>query len=498
MKNTLLKIVVAFVLGIGIADALEYRAIDLSQQAYAIAIAACIVLLVGLFFLIPKNGKNALRTIFTIGVLLSFALLGGFRYQQMHDKVVYEWPTEERVYEGKITEGPTERKKTNRYVLLLNGKTVYAYLPKTALYEVGETLRIKARVKAPENFEGLDFDYARFLYHHQVAGTIPYVKERDIEKIAGRRGEKAFLTRVSSLRSQMKRRYAQFGFQDEELGIVTALSVGDKSLLSDAQRDVFSTAGASHVLALSGLHVGIIYMLLSGLLGRKRGERRWRFVKEVVILLSLWLFALLSGMSPSITRAVMMCTIYSLVKMLGNNNKPINTLLLTAMIMLIWQPFQLFDLSFQLSFAAMLGILLIPSSHSGNYFVNILILSVAAQLGTLPLTLHAFGAFPVYFLLTNLIVLPLTYAVMMCIVLWWMVSWTPLVAWATPALCWLVGKMNYVIGSIASLPHSQLHVGKISWATVLILYIVIALIVLLLRRFYKNYSTIRSAMKIEP
>ena len=232
--------------------------------------------------------------------------------------------------------------------------------------------------------------------------------------------------------------------------------------------------------------------------GKKKGSVWVMYIIYAVIILSLWLFALLSGMSPSITRAVMMCTIYSLVKMVGNNNKPIDTLLLTAMIMLLWQPFQLFDLGFQLSFAAMLGILLIPASRSGNYFVNILILSVAAQLGTLPLTLHAFGVFPVYFLLTNLIVLPLTYAVMMCIVFWRMVSWTPLVAWATPALSWLVGKMNYVIGSIASLPHSQLHVGKISWTTVLILYIVIALIVLLLRRFYKNYSTIRSAMKIEP
>lgn len=497
MKNTLLKFVVSFVVGIFAADMLDYRSFNLPQTRYIALIALSIALLGTLTALASKQKKKVWQVCFTVAALATFALLGAFRYQQTHDAVASEWPDGKRIYEATVVDGPTERKKTNRYVISIGGKTVYAYLPKSVRLTAGERLRMEAQIKPPENFAETDFDYARYLYHHKVSGTIPFIKEADMQRIGSESESKMPAVFFSRLRSQVRQRYSLFGFSDEELGILSALSIGDKSLLSDTQREVFSAAGASHVLALSGLHVGIVYLLLSTLLGRKRGTRRGRLLKEGLIVLSLWLFALLAGMSPSIVRAVTMCTIYAFVKCLGGANSSFDTLLLSAFVMLVFQPFQLFELSFQLSFGAMAGILLIPTFRPRNYFLSIVVLSLCAQLGTLPLTLHAFGVFPTYFLITNLVVMPLTYAIMLCIGLWWLASWTPLVSWLTPVLGWLVRQMNLLVGTIASLPHSQWQAVRISWEWVLILYTALALAVLLYRRLRRNVADYYTSMRID-
>ena len=495
MKNSLLKIAAFLALGIGIADAFEYHSLMFSQYIYLGIILFCLFLM-----LMLNRAPSSLRgigkkTLFACLALLTFSFIGGWRYQQVHDKVTTDWPNEEILYKGKIIEGPSERKKTLRYVMQVEGKTIYAYFPKTVTYEAGDELQLKTRIKAPENFEGADFDYARFLYHRRIAGTAPFVKESAILPAEEGKKEGHLSSFFPSLRKTLRRRYECFGFKDNELGIITALSLGDKSLLSDEQREVFSASGASHVLALSGLHVGIIYFLLSLLLGRKRGARRGRFVKEALIVLSLWLFAFLTGMSPSITRAVTMCTIFALVQMMGGRRSSIDALFLTAFVMLLVQPFLLFDASFQLSFGAMLGILLVSEHTPRNVFLSIILLSFAAQLGTFPLVLHYFGVLPTYFLLTNLVIFPLIYVIMACIVLWWMVSWTPLAAWATTALGWLVSQMNHILSWIAALPGSQLAVGKISWLWVALLYLLVAILIIVIRRLRNNIRRYHAAFK---
>lgn len=203
--------------------------------------------------------------------------------------------------------------------------------------------------------------------------------------------------------------------QDEAYAVLAAMTLGDKSALTKELRETYSVTGASHILALSGLHLGIIYLLLSRLTLRRR--RFW--LSQAVVILSIWAFVFLTGLSTSIIRSATMISIYALFSVAGRHRSPVNLLCFTAIIMLLVSPDALYDIGFQLSFSAVLAILLLMPLFErlfpDNYFVshpwkrmiyNLVGVSVAAQIGVAPLIAYHFGRFSTYFLLTNFIVIP--------------------------------------------------------------------------------------------
>ena len=150
------------------------------------------------------------------------------------------------------------------------------------------------------------------------------------------------------------------GLQGDNLAILSALTVGDKENLSENILETYSIAGASHVLALSGLHIGFLYALLFFLLSRL--WKRWGFFKPfglTIILLLLWAFAFFTGLSSSVVRSVMMCTLVTLSCLQPEKPLSMNTLAATAFLMLLYNPLWLFDVGFQLSFTAVSAIILI-------------------------------------------------------------------------------------------------------------------------------------------
>ena len=193
------------------------------------------------------------------------------------------------------------------------------------------------------------------------------------------------------------------------------MTLGDKSELSRDIKEAYSIAGGSHILALSGLHLGIIYAFLTLLFPR----RRWRMVTQGFVLSSIWSYVILVGMSPSVVRAAVMISIYVVASLLGRNRMSVNALSLAAIVMLISNPLDLWDVGFQLSFAAVLAIFILfrpiynilpdrfPSSlHIVKVLWSMVAVSVAAQVGTAPLVAFYFGRFSCYFLLTNFLVIP--------------------------------------------------------------------------------------------
>ena len=193
-------------------------------------------------------------------------------------------------------------------------------------------------------------------------------------------------------------------------GLAQAILLGDKSNLDIETKNSFANAGAVHVLAVSGLHVGIIAYLLNFIFqfifkGNKRN------VGIVLIVIILWLYALITGFSPSVTRAVLMFSILIGAQLFSRNYHPINSLAFAAFILLIWNPLYLFDPGFQLSFLAMLGIFLVYSQLESLMYIKQPILKkvwqgtavgLSAQLLTFPLSLYLFFQFPNYFVLSNL------------------------------------------------------------------------------------------------
>lgn len=204
---------------------------------------------------------------------------------------------------------------------------------------------------------------------------------------------------------------------DEAQALIAAMVLGDKSALTPELRNRYSITGASHVLALSGLHLSIIYLLLTRLtLGRRRS-----WLIQIVVLTAVWTYALLTGLPTSLIRAATMITVYGLFSLGGRRRASLNILCFTAIIMLLADSSALFDVGFQLSFMAMLGILLFtPLMESWmsarwmmehrilSWVLSLLMVSVAAQMGTAPLVAYYFGRFSTWFLVTNLIVIPLT------------------------------------------------------------------------------------------
>ena len=197
---------------------------------------------------------------------------------------------------------------------------------------------------------------------------------------------------------------------DDSKELLIVMLTGDSSELNERTREMFTIAGISHILAISGLHVGIIAFLVSIALWplyiSGHGNLRW-----LLVCLAVWFFAIFTGMSPSVIRAAIMTTVYLFARILRRNSSSLNSLCLAAIIILLFNPDALFQTGFQLSFAAVASILLFarslnPVSPRKQFAYNLMsyiAVSVSAMLGTSIISAFHFHSFPVYFLITNVI-----------------------------------------------------------------------------------------------
>lgn len=314
-------------------------------------------------------------------------------------------------------------------------------------------------------------------------------------------------------RQSMLREYEHLGFDDDRLAVAIAMTLGDKSRLTNDLREVYSISGASHVLALSGLHIGIIYALLVLVVG----YRRLGWLRETLVILGIWAYAFFTGLSPSVVRAAVMITVYSLVALANRDRMSLNTLALTAIIMLLWNPLYLYDVGFQMSFLAVLFILLFfkpiyaliperwlypsPDTHHSTLITQhstlntrhffrwswtMVVVSLCAQMGTFPLTMYYFGRFSVYFLFTNFLVIPLAICILYLTAAMLLLSWWPAAqSLVAQPLIWVVDFQNTALRWIASLPAS--HIENISLSRLHVILIYAALFILLfLFSHYQN------------
>ena len=286
-------------------------------------------------------------------------------------------------------------------------------------------------------------------------------------------------------RSKLLERFSDNGIDGDAYAVLAAMSLGDKSALSRDVKDTYSVSGASHVLALSGLHLGIIYMLLSMFLPR----RRWPALSQLLIVLMIWAFVFLVGMSVSVVRSAVMLTLYGLLS-IGNREKmSINALAFTAIAMLMWNPAWLFDVGFQMSFMAVLAILLFVPLFDDVFPAEYLMehrwlkwvwgmvtVSCSAQLGVAPLIAFYFGRFSTYFLLTNFIVVPAAMLIL----------WLSIVVLVFPSLAYLllyiVQLLNAILLRITAIPGASIDGLHPSVLQVVLIYILIFCTYLLIGR----------------
>ena len=287
-------------------------------------------------------------------------------------------------------------------------------------------------------------------------------------------------------RAKLLDRLSESGVDGSVYAVVAAMTLGDKSQLTKELRDTYAVSGASHILALSGLHLGIIYTLLSLLLSR----RRWQVISQVVIIVCIWLFVFLVGMSASVVRSAVMITVYALLSLGHRDKMSVNTLAFAAIVMLLFNPKSLFDVGFQLSFMAVLAILLFyplfESVWSQQFLFGhrlfrwlwtTLAVSCAAQIGVAPLIAYYFGRFSCYFLLTNLVVVP---AATLILYLSLLVLLIPSLAYL---LIYIVDVLNQLLLWITMLPGASIEGLHPTLLQVWMTYVIIGAVYgLLIRR----------------
>lgn len=251
------------------------------------------------------------------------------------------------------------------------------------------------------------FDYNEYLFNNNITGTV-YIKSGQWLIV---NHETTGIKNIAlNIRHKLIDILKKNHLTDQNLAVVSALVLGYKDELSAAVKDAYSAAGAVHVLAVSGLHVGIIFMVLNTLLGWLNKNKHTNAIKQVIILVCIWVYALITGLSPSVMRAAVMFSFVLLGNILNKKSHIYNSLAASALLLLLINPQLLYNIGFQLSYMAVVGIVFfVPyivnwvyiKNKAGHYFWQLISVSLSAQLATTPLTFYYFKQFPTYFLLTN-------------------------------------------------------------------------------------------------
>lgn len=404
----------------------------------------------------------------------------------------YEPLDSQQTYRFVLSSEPRETKQCLRFetqerVLLyvLRDSTAFRLQP-------GDTVTARTRIRRGETIG--TFDYGLYLRRQGVIGTA-FVRPPYQHRPSSRPPE------TLPLQYRLYHRLADAGMSGDELALTGALTLGYKEDLDPDLKRHFQASGAAHVLAVSGLHTGIIYALLAWLLTlggrfRPRYENRLgRTLTSLVVIAVMWFYAWLTGMTPSVVRAVTMVSVFEVGRVLYRRSLSLNTVAASAVLILLVRPLDLWSVSFQLSFAATFAIIFFAQyaerlfhrrkwknrwlGRLCSWLAGIVIISLAAQLGTLPLTMYYFGQTCTCFLLTNLIVLPLATLLVPCGLAATALGGScpgVIVAKATHCLAW---TMNHAVAWIESLPASTVQVS-IGWEMVVIYYLLLLAVCLVI------------------
>lgn len=450
---------------------------------YPIVALLSLLLVLGLLL---RNHSFGKRWLFGAGVSVFMFLAGVILTEHAWKRVSVDWNADRCLYRGVVMETPQEKARTYQCRLEVSGKEVLVYLPKDSLSAsvgIGDELIFETRLESPKNREGIQtFDYACYLYHDGISGTA-FVPADDWKK-TGKAIDMTLRQKALLFREQVLEEYKRWGVGMKQLPVLSALTLGYKGELDKETLDSYSIAGISHVLALSGMHIGIIWLLLDGVL-KPLVRRRLGWLKWLLTTFTLWAFAFVVGLEASVVRAVVMCMLMELGRLLGRRPLSMNTLAIAAFLMLFYRPFYLFDVGFQLSFVAVASILILyplisgclsVKNRVGRYVWSVLSVSMSAQLGTAPLVMYYFSNFSVYFLFANCVVAVLVPLIIYgAILMLLMSSWSWGQKYVVEALNGGVTVMNEIAAWTSRLPYATFSFSVIKPLEIVVFYIILAL-----------------------
>ena len=353
----------------------------------------------------------------------------------------------------------------------------------------GDLLLLDVRLRPPDAPKNPDaFDYRQYLLRKGVSLTA-YVDARSWLRLE-HHPRPSPVAAVAALQSRFSELFAANGLSGPEYSVITAVLLGNDDTMEADLKAGYAAAGVSHILCVSGMHVGIIFMILNFLLKPMDYYRRLRFLKSLLLIGAVWFYAALTGLAPSVQRSATMFTFMTVGGLLRRNANIFHSLFASMFFLLLFNPLLIFEIGFEMSYLAVFGIvifqprfaaLLSPKTRVGRYVWELVCVSVAAQLATFPLSVFYFGQFPNYFLLSNLSVMSLSFVVIVTGVVLLAVSWWPAVA---NGVGWLltheIRLMNGIISFINTLPYSVTDHLSFTLVQTLLIYGIIILVFLFL------------------
>lgn len=477
-KYPLVPVALALIAGIATAHYATVMTTALWLVAMAIALAA-----VGIALPFRKRYSS---TILLVPLTLVTVALGGLlghhadpRYNSSHWTTLSANadPSKSHFVALRLTETPECRERswrTRGELLTLDGQPCHGevplYLRKDSLaatLRYGDKLLIHTYLN--DNYKS-----------HSIYTTSDHYLITD-------RDSTSLRSHSEKLRMRLLHRMQQGPMTPRYTGIAAALTLGWRGDLDKGLQTQFRDAGIMHLLCVSGLHVGLLAYIVGGLMMWVGKERRGRIIRGAVQIAAIWLFALLSGLAPATVRAALMFTLFVFSHMLGRRTPTFNILAIAAIVMLFADPMLLFNTGWQLSFSAVAGILLARPLivRYRNFTWQAAIVSISATLATLPVSIATFHTFMPYFLLANVIIIPLA-GLLLALSLLYMAFPSDITSWPTELF---MRCSDWLTDGISRLPHAVVPISDLPAWVIALLAAAIIIIFLTINRLLSRYPS---------
>jgi competence protein ComEC len=435
---------------------------------------------------------------FIIGITTQIVHTDSFRKDNYIHQITND--TEEHLVEVVLRQKLKSSVLNDRYIALVkridnkesSGKILVNFhkIKANDQLQIGANFQIKGAVfKHKSSINPDQFDYGKYLANKSILSQM-YADSYEIK--IGKTIDKDIWYYSDFLRNKILNNLKRSKFSTDELNVVAALILGQQQDISqDILRD-YQFAGAIHILSVSGLHVGFILLFITFLLKPLPKNKLGNTIRLISIIGSLWGFAILAGLSPSVVRSVTMFSFVAFGMFLKRSTNIYHTLMVSILLILLFEPSFLFDVGFQLSYVALffifwlqplLASLWVPKTKIANYFWEILTVSFAAQIGAFPLSIYYFHQFPGLFFVTNVIIIPFL-SVIMALGVFVMVlaAFDYVPELPSKVLEWSIYLLNKIINWVASFEQFIIKDISFNWQLLLTLYFLIVIVIIWFKR----------------
>jgi competence protein ComEC len=504
-RTPFFRLLLPLILGI-----LCYQYVDFQHWGlYAMFFLAIVLMVLPFVIRIPKR-QFQFRWLFGCGIFLFLFVMVYFLSGEREKENVFQRLNSKGIYRVELSAAPIEKAKSylckvdviqyfdSAVWVTTRGKAIL-YLQKDSAASTllfGDRLMLEAKFSPPERALNPDgFDYAAYL-KRQGVGAVCYILSGSWRMTD--RDEGFSIQRQADIcRNYLLNIYRKFHIEGDEFAVLAALTLGYTDALQPDLRASYSATGAMHILSVSGMHVGVVYVVMAFLLSFLNKNQRQKVMKTIFISLFLWGYAFLSGLSPAVVRATLMFSFVAIATCFERKSQIYNTIFMSAFFMLLYNPNFLFDVGFQLSYSAVLSIIFFQPIIGKLYIANnkyskavwdLFSVSLAAQLGTMPFTLYYFQQFPNYFLLTNFVAIPLSTIVIYLAMALLMTSFVPYLSVVVAFLLkWSLWLLNFLIVWVRNLPYSLSHISLDIRQTIVVF---LAIFCFSAYFFYKKFSAL--------